>query len=106
MKKLTFAELLNLKWEYNNQNDGEDLHLQAFEEGKDIYTGVIVDFVQTWGDFEPISHSLDNDDIARLSNLFLNAGEMYKLIKKLDTEEAKELIKKIESTEIVLHKSE
>ena len=68
--KITFDELLNLKWKYSSRNDREDLPLKVF----------------------------DKDVKNKVASMFLHTKDMYKLLASMDNEEAKELIKKINET--------
>ena len=96
--KITFDELLNLELKYDKKNDREDFHLNVYK-GKERI-GVLINFEQCFADHCPISHSFNEGDNEKVANLFLNATAMYKLIAKLDTPEAKEIIESINNNPI------
>lgn len=103
-EKLTFEQLLDLEWKYSSNNDREDYHLKVFDSSKeeswDKDLGTLVNFEQSWADHEPVSHSFNKEVNDKVANLFLYSKEMYKLISSIDTEEARELIQKINEASV------
>jgi hypothetical protein len=104
-KKYTFAELLNLEWEYNTQNDREDYHLKLIDSSKDKklgdhIVGTLINFEQCWADHAVASHSIVNEDIDKVASLFQHTKDMFKLLSIIDSPEAKELIKKINEKQL------
>lgn len=91
-KKLTFDEVVNSEWERTWPYDGTGPGIRIGEEG------VIFTFETVWDEFRPLSHEMVNTDIQKLYNLLCNSNKMYNLIKKLDTEEAKQIINDIETS--------
>jgi hypothetical protein len=94
MKETTFEEIISADW----TKDKEDFGLILVETDSGV-SGAVGEFMLIWDEIYPISQSLSDEDCAKMYNLLINAGKMFRLLRNIDIPEAKELIKKIEQSE-------
>jgi len=91
MRETTFEEIISVIW----TKDEEELGLILVETDSGV-SGAVGEFMLIWDEYYPISHALSDEDREKMYNLLLHAGEMFRILRKLETPEAKELVKKIE----------
>jgi hypothetical protein len=88
MKKMIFDEVLNAKLELDRYED--DILVQTTNDN-----GVLLMMPITWNEYYPISHSLNDDDTAKLVTLLLNATKMFNLLEESTDERAIALVSEI-----------
>ena len=88
--KLTFENVVNANWR-------KTLPYDAKGPAVSIEAGVLFTFESIWDEFKPASHEITEKDIVKLYNLMAKANKMYKLISKLESDEAKAIIAEIEN---------
>ena len=93
MKETTFEEIISAEWTKDEEEFG--LILVETESG---VSGAVGEFMLIWDEYFPISHALSDEDRRKMYNLLLRAGEMFQVLRKVETDEAKELVKKIENS--------
>ena len=94
MKETTFEEIVSADW----KKDAEEFGLILVETESGV-SGAVGEFMLIWDEYYPISHALSNEDTEKMYRLLLNAGKMFQLLRKIETPEAKELVKEIEQSE-------
>ena len=94
-KEYTFKEVLEENWV--TKNDDGDLHIKVkgSEKYSDIDYSTIALFSFCWGDYRPVTHSMTNVEAVKLYKMLLKSKDMYKLLEKIDTPEAKAIIEEI-----------
>jgi len=97
-KKYTFEEPLELDWKIREDYNTEDPHIIIFSDNLDIDMNVVATLPTSWGDFKPVSHSMDNEEYCKVINMLFHAKEMYSIVSKSESPKAKELVEKINSS--------
>lgn len=100
---ITFDELINQEWLKVYEADGAGAEVSNPSE-PDMPMGVSFIMPTVWDEFYPITHKLNEEDRTKLFNIFFYAKEMYKYMRPLEDNTAKELINKINTEEFVAHK--
>ena len=94
MKETTFEEIISADWKKDEEESG--LILVETESG---VSGAVGKFMLGWDEYYPISHTLSDEDTEKMYRLLLNAGKMFRQLRKIDTPEANDLVKEIEKSE-------
>jgi len=87
-EKVGFEDTINQEWKYDTCYEREDPQVVTNQ-------GVLVEILKIWGRHKPATFDFNEKEVNQMSMLMLNANKLYKIVEELDSKEAKDLIKLI-----------
>ena len=92
-KKLSFDEVIDSEWKKVYYEGGLGPGAWA-EDGKDGI-GMVFNICEVWDEFLPIGYTVKADDLYKLYNVLFYSNQMFRLLQKIQTSEARELVDRI-----------
>jgi len=87
-EEVGFEDTINQDWKYDTCYEREDPQVVTEQ-------GILVEILKIWGRHKPAIFDFSEKEAKQMTMLMLNANKLYKIVEGLDSKEAKDLIKLI-----------